>query len=224
MTALREHVDSMVRMGILEPTTSQFSSPSFVVPKPNQPGKFRFVTDFRRMNERTMQTRGGPPSIDVCLNALRDKPYRSQLDLTSAFWQLCIRREDRPKTATMIPGVGFFQYTRMPMGAMNSSAVLQCHLSRLFARQLFESVLVFADDILVYSTTIDEHLVALRHTLATLYRFGHTVNLKKSRFFASKTNYLGYVIEDNSIRPGKSISRLYSSSSRQRPCRKLEQL
>jgi len=203
MKALREHVDNMIKTGVLEPTTSAFSSPSFVVPKPNQPGKFRFVTDFRKMNEHTQQTRGGPPSIDVCLNALHDKPYRSQLDLTSAFWQLCIRKEDRPKTATMIPGVGFFQYTRMPMGAINSSAVLQCHLSRLFARQLFESVLVFADDILIYSSTIDQHLEDLRLVLAVLYRFGHTVNLAKSTFFAKQVNYLGYVIEGETVRPGE---------------------
>jgi len=202
---LKGFVQEMLEQGILVPVTSPYSSPSFVIPKPGQKERWRFVTDFRMLNSVTTKTRADPPPVEACLYALKGKPLRSQIDLRSAFWQLGIYPPHIQKTATLIPGLGLFGYKRLPMGAKNSMASMQSQLSRIFANELFDSVIVWADDIIVYSSTADEHVKHLTRVFQILYKYGHTINLSKSHFFTHKVNYLGFEIVGDAIRPQRKF-------------------
>jgi len=202
---LKGFVKEMLEQGVLTPVNSPYSSPSFVIPKPGQKGRWRFVTDFRALNGVTAKTRADPPPVEACLYALREKPMRSQIDLRSAFWQLGVYGPHVKKTATLIPGLGLFAYRRLPMGAKNSMASMQSHLSRIFAKELFRSVIVWADDIIVYSSSVEEHVEHLVGVFQILYKYGHTINLRKSTFFTTKVEYLGFEVDGDVVRPQRKF-------------------
>ncbi|MEM6771647.1 MAG: reverse transcriptase family protein, partial [Bacteroidota bacterium] len=198
---LRKYIFGVVDQGVLVPTSSAWSPPSFLVPKPGHNNRWRFVTDFRGLNKSTRKARADPPPIGTCTYALKGKRVRSQLDLRSAFWQLGLDEESIPKTATNIPGIGVFSYKGMPMGATNSMASLQAHLSRILAPYLFDSVIVWADDIIIFSETEAGHVELLRKIFGTPYKHGHTVNLAKSTFFTDQVDYLGVRVSGDTLKP-----------------------
>ena len=119
---IRQHVDDMKRMGIVEDSQSAWASAVVLSMKPN--GKWRFNFDARGINKHTIVDHYPLPRTEDVLERLKGAKYFSLGDFTSGFWQVPVRKEDRDKFAFITPD-GLYQWTRMPFGYVNSPAVWQ---------------------------------------------------------------------------------------------------
>ena len=126
-----KEIQMMADRDLIEPSTSPFSSPAIIVPKKN--GGIRFCIDYRRLNKVTIPDSQPLPHIGDCLDALGGSKWFSTLDLKSGFHQVGVAKEDRPKTAFCIPGSGLWQFKVMPFGAINSPAVFERLMEKIFA-------------------------------------------------------------------------------------------
>ena len=122
------------------------------------------------------------------------------MDLTSGFWQVGMRDEDAAKTA-FITSDGLYEFTAMPMGLANSPATFQRLMDQVLGNRRFEYALVYLDDVMVHSTSFDDHMVHLESVLECLREASLAVKLKKCSFAQSSTVYLGHVISERGIEP-----------------------
>lgn len=125
------------------------------------------------------------------------------LDMASGFHQIPIAEDSIDKTAFVTPE-GHYEYLRMPFGLANAPAVFQIAVNKSLGRLINELALVYLDDILIPSVTIEEGLVKLELVLAALKAAGFSLNIKNCRFFSDNIDYLGRNISAESIRPGES--------------------
>ncbi|MCO5566566.1 hypothetical protein L7F22_020243 [Adiantum nelumboides] len=163
-------------------------------------GTFRLCIDYRGLNQCTVKNKYPLPRIDELFDRLSGAQYFSKIDLRSRFYQVRIQAEDIPKTA-FNTRFGHYEFVVMPFGLTNAPATFDRLMSDLFQEGLDNFVLVFFDDILVYSKTREEHEQHLRQVLeiqrtAKLYA-------KRSRclFFVAKVAYLGFIVSKDGISP-----------------------
>ncbi|XP_071944782.1 uncharacterized protein [Antedon mediterranea] len=197
MTKVKEEVDSMLSLGVIERSTSAYASPIVVVPKPN--GDIRVCTDYRALNKITEFDPYPIPRIDQILDEVAKAKYISTLDLTKGFYQVPLDPQAKAKSAFVTP-FGQFAYRVMPFGMMNSSATFQKLVDTVlmgcsaFCRQ-------YIDDIAIFSNTWQDHLNHLDIVLSKISEAGLTIKPSKSKFANSTVNYLGHTIGDGQIKP-----------------------
>ena len=153
-------IKAMAEKGLIEPSHSAWSAPAVLVPK--RDGTTRFCIDYRRLNQLTIPDSHPLPRIDDTLDSLGGSCWFSTLDLKSGFHQVSIAEEDRPKTAFSIPGSGLWQWRVLLFGLINSPCVFECLMERVFAGLTYLILLIYLDDIIVYSKTFKEHLENLK--------------------------------------------------------------
>ena len=193
--AEQEEVSKMLRQGVIEPATSEWASPVVLVPKTD--GTLRFCVDYRKLNTLTVKDTYPLPRIEECLDSLGDAVIFSTLDCNSGYWQIPVAKADQDKT-TFTCHEGCYRFKRMPFGLCNAPATFQRMLDILLAGLRWRSCLVYLDDIIVFSKSVDEHFKHLGEILAILRKAGLSLKLKKCNFFTKTVDYLGRV-----IRPGK---------------------
>lgn len=195
---LAEQLDEMLRDDVVEPAESPWSSPVLLTPKKN--GELRFCLDSRKLNAITKKDAYNLPYISEILDNLRDAKYLTSLDLSKSFWQIPINEKDRCKTAFYIPTKGTYQFKCMPFGLTNAPATQQRLVDILFYGPEFEhKVFVFVDDIVIVSSSFEQHISLLLLVLNKLKSANLTINLKKSQFFREKLKYLGYIVDANGL-------------------------
>jgi len=150
------------------------------VPKPNGRG-LRLCVDYRALNSITVKNRCTIPRIDDLLDAVSGSQYFTSLDLTSGYHQILISEDDRPKTAFRTP-FGHFQFTVLIEGLTNAPATFQTVMNSIFAPYIRKFVVVYIDDILIFSRTEAEHQAHLRLVLEILQREKFFVIAAKSSF------------------------------------------
>ena len=182
----------MVREGIIEPSDSAWSSSPVMVPKPNK--KHRFCNDYRDVNVVTKKDAYPLPNIDSILDKLRIAKYISKIDLSEAYVQILMEEGSKDKTAFSVPGLGLYQFHRMPYGLINSPATFQRLMDKLIGPEFEPHVFTYLDDLIIVSENFDEHLSWLKKVLDKLMNAGLEINWKKSEFCCSSVTYLGYVI------------------------------
>ena len=148
---VRTHIEELKASGIIEPSQSPFASPIVIVRKKD--GRIRLCVDYRQLNSRTIRDAFPLPRIDESLDALGNAKYFSCLDLTSGYLQVKMAEQDRQKTAFTTP-MGLYEYTRMPFGLMNAPATFQRLMSMVLGDMNYSQVLIYLDDIVVFSSTI----------------------------------------------------------------------
>ncbi|MEW8544975.1 MAG: reverse transcriptase domain-containing protein [Candidatus Thiodiazotropha sp.] len=190
-------IKAMAEKGLIEPSHSAWSAPAVLVPK--RDGTTRFCIDYRRLNQLTVPDSHPLPRIDDTLDALGGSCWFSTLDLKSGFHQVSIREEDRPKTAFSIPGSGLWQWRVLPFGLINSPSVFERLMERVFAGLTFLILLIYLDDIIVYSKTFEEHLENLRVVLERLKKSNLKLNPKKCNLLCNKVAFLGHEVSEQGI-------------------------
>ncbi len=188
---VREEFRKMVEVGICRPSKSQWASPLVVV---KGKGQIRLAGDYRLLNHRTVPDRYPLPNLFDCTSKLYDKCIFSCIDLIRAFHNIPVSEEDICKTAIISPA-GLFEYSRMPFGLRNAPSTFQRFMNSITFDLPF--LFCYLDDILVFSSSPDEHNDHLHVLFQRLVENGLTVNFKKSQFFLDKVNFLGHTIMAN---------------------------
>ncbi len=164
--AIEEEVQEMLRLGVIEPSRSPWSSPIVMVPKPDD--TLRFCNDFRQLNE-VSEFDGYPmPRVDELLDRLGGTRYISTLDLTKGYWQVPLTEEAKPKTAFSTPS-GHWQYRVLPFGLHGAPATFQ-RMMDILLRPHQSYAAAYLDDVVVHSESWEEHLAQLRRVLLELRR------------------------------------------------------
>ena len=155
---LRQHIRQLLPKDIIRPSTSPFSSPVVLVRKKS--GELRMCVDYRVLNAKTIKDAYPLPRIDESLDAPSGVALFSTMDLQSAYYQVEIAEDDRTKTAFTTP-IGLYEFNRIPFGLCNAPATYQRLMQDMFRDNLFRDLLVYLDDILVYSRSVEEHMQRL---------------------------------------------------------------
>ncbi|KAK3570675.1 hypothetical protein QTP86_024977, partial [Hemibagrus guttatus] len=138
------------------------------------------------------------PLVPAALEQLRGARVFTKLDLRSAYNLVCIREGDEWKTAFHTTH-GHYEYCVMPFGLTNAPAVFQALMNKVFRDLLGRGVIAYIDDILVYSASMEEHVIQVREVLARLQQHHLYVKLEKCEFHRSKVTFLGYVISHQGV-------------------------
>ena len=189
----------MLETGVIEPSNSGWSSPVVMVRKSN--GKYRFCIDFRKVNMVSKPDAYPLPNMDQILRKLQCARYISTLDLSSAYHQIPLQKESKPITAFTVPGMGLFQFTRMPFGLSNAGASFQRLIDRIIGPELEPNAFSYLDDIIIATETFEEHLEWIQRVLQRVQEAGLTINREKSVFGHSEVKYLGVLVNREGFRP-----------------------
>ena len=198
----REMVAEGEAAGIIEDSTSEWCSQLVMVIKKDQygvpTGKPRFAVDYRRVNELMTKDAHPLPLPEVMFSHLKGATIFSKLDLTKGFYQIALHPKCREFLAFSSPD-GPKQWRVIPFGAANAPAAFQREMQRVFRVQLDGSVLVYIDDILIYSLTAEEHAVHVEWVLGQLRLNHYYANPDKCEFFQDSVNFLGHVISAGGV-------------------------
>ena len=196
LAAAKAEFKKMEEAGIIRRSSSPWSSPLHLVPKPD--GSWRPCGDYRRLNTVTVPDRYPVPNIQDFTANLAGCCVFSKLDLIKGYYQVPMAPEDVEKTAVVTP-FGLFEFLAMPFGLLNSG----CSFQRLMDEVLGDlpHTFVYVDDVLVASPDIASHMVHLRQTFSRLRDAGLVINPAKCVFGANKVEFLGHEVSVDGIRP-----------------------
>ena len=198
LQAIDDQVDILMKTGMASPSMSPWASNVVLVKKSD--GSLRFCIDYRQLNSITVKDSFPLPRIDTCFDALAGAKYFSSLDLRSGYWQV----ENDPATAdktTFITRRGAFKFNVLPFGLSNAPAIFQRLMNLVLQGLTWEACLVFLDDILVMSTTFDEHLERLRAVFDRLRSANLKLKPSKCKLLQERVKFLGSVVSAAGIEP-----------------------
>ncbi|GKD19973.1 putative reverse transcriptase domain-containing protein [Tanacetum coccineum] len=161
-------------------------------------GSFRMCIDYRELNKLTVKNRYPLPRIDDLFDQLQGSQFFSKIDLRSGYHQLRVHEDDIPKTAFRTR-YGYFEFTVMPFGLTNAPAIFMDLMNRVCRLYLDKFMIVFIDDILIYSKTQEEHVEHLRLVLELLKKEKLYAKFSKWEFWLREVQFLGHVINGNGI-------------------------
>ena len=194
---VERQIKELTRLGYIRPSASPFGAPVLFVPKHD--GTLRMCVDYRALNKLTIRNRYALPRIDQLLDQLGEAKVFSSLDLASGYHQVRIKESDVEKTAFRTP-IGHYEYMVLPFGLTNAPATFQALMNNIFRKHLNKFVLVYLDDILVFSKTPEEHIGHLRTVLQILRDNRLYAKMKKCTFNAQEVKFLGHIVGVNGVR------------------------
>ncbi|GJS35537.1 putative reverse transcriptase domain-containing protein [Tanacetum coccineum] len=196
MKELAEQLQELSDKGFIRPSSSPWGAPVLFVKKKD--GSFRMCIDYRELNKLTVKNRYPLPRIDDLFDQLQGSSVYSKIDLRSGYHQLRVREEDIPKTAFRTR-YGHYEFQVMPFGLTNAPAVFMDLMNRVCKPYLDKFVIVFIDDILIYSKNKEEHEEHLKLILELLKKEELYAKFSKCEFWIPKVQFLGHVIDSKGI-------------------------
>ncbi|GJV85292.1 putative reverse transcriptase domain-containing protein [Tanacetum coccineum] len=196
MKELSEQLKELSDKGFIRPSSSPWGAPVLFVKKKD--GSFRMCIDYRELNKLTVKNRYPLPRIDDLFDQLQGSSVYSKIDLRSGYHQLRVREEDIPKTAFRTR-YGHYEFQVMPFGLTNAPAVFMDLMNRVCKPYLDKFVIVFIDDILIYSKNKKEHKEHLKQILELLKKEELYAKFSKCEFWIPKVQFLGHVIDSEGI-------------------------
>lgn len=176
---MEKQVNDMLEQGIIQPSKSLFSSPVLLVPKKD--GSYRFCVDFRQLNALTVKSKFPVPIFDQLMDELASAKWFTTLDLRAGFHQILLQSGEEPKTAFQTH-LGSYEFKVMAFGLTGAPGTFQGAMNSTLAPGLRKFVLVFFDDILVYSSSYEEHLFHLAQVFQWLSKDQWKLKFSKCKF------------------------------------------
>ncbi len=219
--ALNERIEEFLKAKIIKPSTSVYNSAIWMVPKKD--GKWRMCLDFRALNKKVESDPFPLPRIEETLEAFNGTKYMSAADLFWGFYHVKVKPADTHKLA-FTTSTGRYEFLQLPMGLKISPAVFQRMMNLVCKDYLNKFLLVYMDDLIIYSPSAEQHLKDLNHTFSRLDKAGLRLKIDKCQFFQTKLKYLGFVVSQEGIsldpdkvsavrnfpKPDKDLGRLQS--------------
>ncbi|GJY54733.1 putative reverse transcriptase domain-containing protein [Tanacetum coccineum] len=196
MKELADQLQELSDKGFIRPSSSPWGAPVLFVKKKD--GSLRMCIDYRELNKLTVKNRYPLPRIDDLFDQLQGSSVYSKIDLRSGYHQLRVREEDISKTAFRTR-YGHYEFQVMPFGLTNAPAVFMDLMNRVCKPYLDKFVIVFIDDILIYSKNKQEHEEHLKIILELLKKEELYAKFSKCEFWIPKVQFLGHVIDNKGI-------------------------
>ena len=200
-----KQIDEWLKLGIIQESTSNFRSNLWVVPKPDDrktgEKRWRTCVDFRALNLKTISEDFPIPKINELLDKVRGSKIFSKFDLSSGFLQIPIDPRDRHKTAFSTHR-GKYEFTHMPFGLKNSPWFFQRAVGKALKTLIDDGkVIVYIDDILIFTDNLEEHLEIIEKVLKALEEYNFKVEINKCEFLREEIKFLGHIINENGVQP-----------------------
>jgi len=197
-----QYLQDQLKNGVIKPSESAWASPVVLVRKKDN--SVRWCVDYRKVNDLTIKDAYPIPRIDMCLDCLASASIFSCLDLQSGYWQLLVDERDRPKTA-FITKYGLYEYNKMPFGLCNAPSTFQRCMELIFRGLQWQTLLIYLDDIIIFSSDLDEHLLRLDEVLKRIVQAGLKLKPSKCDLVSEEILYLGHVVGKDGIKPNPKI-------------------
>ncbi len=190
-SAVSEHVEELLKEDVIEESSSDWQFPIVALRKKD--GSLRMTIDLRQLNAITVKDQFPMPRVDEFFELVVQARIFSQLDLRKGYYQVPLKKEDRPKVA-FAADRRLWQFKRMPFGACNAPATFQRMMTRILGELKF--VFVYLDDVLIFSKNQIEHKQHVREVLERIRKAGLRLNAEKCNFGVSEVDFLGYRITE----------------------------
>ena len=197
----REEVLKMLEAGVIVPSNSPWASPVVLVNKKD--GSKRFCVDYRKLNDATQKDVYPLPRTEEVLDELGKAQWFSKLDLKSGYWQIVVDPADRQKTA-FITRDGLFEFLVMPFGLTAAPATFQRLMDTVLKGLLWKNVMVYLDDIIIYSKSWRDHIQALDDVFRRLRAANLKASASKCALGQTEMQYLGHLVTREGILPDES--------------------
>ena len=208
---IENEIKEMLEQDLIQPSKSPWSFPVVVVKKKN--GKNRFCVNYKPLNDITKKDSYPLPRIDEILDGLQNAQWFTTLDLASGYWQIKVRPEDQEKTA-FTTKFGIYEFKVMPFGLCNAPATFQRTMDYVLGDIKGKFVMVYLDDVIIYSKTFEDHMIHLKEVLKRIEDAQLRLKAEKYYFAASKLQFLGHVVGKNGIEPDpEKVDKIVNYSS-----------
>ena len=196
LAELKIQLNELLKKGLIRPSSSPWGCPAIFVKKKDE--SLRMCVDYRPLNAVTIKNKYPLPRIDILFDQLSKAKVFCKVDLRSGYHQIKIRPEDIPKT-TFSTRYGLFEYLVMSFGLTNAPAHFMYLMNSVFMPELDKFVVMFIDNILVYSQNEEEHAEHLRIFFTRLRDNQLYAKFSKCKFWLNKIPFLGHVLSGDGI-------------------------
>ena len=197
LAELKKQLVELLTTGKIRYSVSPWGAGTLFVAKKDTTER-RFCIDYRPLNQATVKNNGSLPNIEELFDQLLGAKYFSKLDLRSGYHQIRVHPDDIPKTA-FNSRYGHFEFLVMPFGLCNAPATFMQLMQEVFRDCLDHFVIVYLDDILIYSKTAEEHAAHLETVLALLRKHQLYAKLSKCQFYQQRIKFLGHTVSGDGI-------------------------
>ena len=189
--ALKEYINEMLKIGFIRPSNSPIGAPIFFVDKKDK--TLRPCVDFRELNEATIKDRFPLPLISDLFDRVAKARYFSKIDLRGAYNLIRIKEGDEWKTSFR-SCYGQFEYLVMPFGLANAPSIFQRMMQEIFGDMWEIFVMIYLDDILIFSESLEDHVSQVKKVLSRLRDNNLYAKLSKCEFFTESIEFLGFIL------------------------------